>query len=649
MEGAERALEPPLPAVRAGECPRRLGVAGGELRERPQPLSLGRCVLERPRQRRERPPARPAAHVVGVEERLHVVPERARLARAAVVVGRLAHEIEPLRGARARRVEEVAVVLDRIRPLEPRASLVERAPRVVVEERRAAATARQAPLLQPEDEDGVEAARAGAQEVDHRDAPGVVAGAASQRGTLDRREHVLAAQLSAELAPALELGEQPPQRLVCAEVEPARGVRGRMLEAVCVAEHPLRELPHRLDRIGRIPQLRERGHRRAAQALRTPRRRARAPGWPGPEAGPRRSRPPAARPPRTASGESEKRSPRVPPAHAKRSSAASACTSGVCVRRSSPSTAYGMPNEPSTVSSAPRIRSYPGTTSPIRSGGMPPRASASTSSPTSSSVPRLPAPSKKRITPSSGGASPGSSAKSAPLEMRQRRRRHRLVARRQLLDGAGSEAGEILGRAPQRREHRPSRLVGKRNGDLGARGQRLEQRPLSAGQILEAVREDRLRRARRRGRYGGARQRGCAAGRGPSARAGRARSGSPRRETRARLPPRPARGAPRRARRAPARASRRSRYARRSGRSRRAVAPPTTRRTRSACSTRPSCRRASGEPTARRRNRSSKVPIEPPRSAGLLASSSSSTRLTSATFGTMSTGSAPSGDSSAAR
>src|SRR5204863_7869569 len=111
-----------------------------------------------------------------------------------------------------RRVEEVAIVLDRVRPLAPRASRVERAPRVVVEERRAPAATRQAPLLQPEDEDSVEAARARAQEVDHRDAPHVVACAASQRGTLDRRQNVLAGELSTELAPALELGEQPPQR-----------------------------------------------------------------------------------------------------------------------------------------------------------------------------------------------------------------------------------------------------------------------------------------------------------------------------------------------------------------------------------------------------------------------------------------------------
>ena len=187
VEGRARARAS-APSRSHGRVPRPLRVPRGELRERPQPLTLGRRLVERPGQRRERPPACPAAHVVGVEERLHVVPERARLTRAAVVVGRLAHEIEPLRGARARRVEEIAVVLDRIRPLEPRAPLVERAPRVVVEERRAAAAPRQAPLLQPEHEDGVEAARARAKRSTTATRPASSPARRAKRGTLDRGE-----------------------------------------------------------------------------------------------------------------------------------------------------------------------------------------------------------------------------------------------------------------------------------------------------------------------------------------------------------------------------------------------------------------------------------------------------------------------------
>jgi hypothetical protein len=76
--------------------------------------------------------------------------------------------------------------------------------------------------------------------------------------------------------------------------------------------------------------------------------------------------------------------------------------------------------------------------------------------------------------------------------VREGRGRDRRVTRRQLLDPRRREAGEILGRAAERGEGRPARLVGKRDRHLGARGQRLEQRPLRAGEILEAVGEHRL-------------------------------------------------------------------------------------------------------------------------------------------------------------
>ena len=70
-------------------------------------------------------------------------------------------------------------------------------------------------------------------------------------------------------------------------------------------------------------------------------------------------------------------------------------------------------------------------------------------------------------------------------------RRDVAVSRRQLLDAPRRERAQILGRARQRFERRPVRLVRKRDRDLGAAGKRLEQRPLCAGQVLEAVREDR--------------------------------------------------------------------------------------------------------------------------------------------------------------
>ena len=196
------------------------------------------------------------------------MPEGARLARAAVVVRRLAHEIEALRGARAGRVEEVAIERDRIRPREPCTSLVQPPPSVVVEERRPGAPAGEAPLLQPEHEDGVEAPRASAPQVDDRHPARVVARPGRQRCTLDRRENVLAADLPGELAPALELVEQPPQRLVGSKVEPARGVRRRPFDPVRAPEHSFGELPHRRDRIRGVAQLRQLRQRLAAQAFR---------------------------------------------------------------------------------------------------------------------------------------------------------------------------------------------------------------------------------------------------------------------------------------------------------------------------------------------------------------------------------------------
>ena len=64
-------------------------------------------------------------------------------------------------------------------------------------------------------------------------------------------------------------------------------------------------------------------------------------------------------------------------------------------------------------------------------------------------------------------------------------------AGRKLFDLPARERGEILLRAAQRRERGAAGLVRKRNRHLCAPGQRLEQPPLRAGQILESVGEDR--------------------------------------------------------------------------------------------------------------------------------------------------------------
>src|SRR5205814_26419 len=83
-----------------------------------------------------------------------------------------------------------------------RATLVEQAPRVVVEKRRARATPRQAPFLEAEHEDDIEPARTGACKVEHGDAPGLVAAERTQRLAFEHRCDVLARNLAREGAPA---------------------------------------------------------------------------------------------------------------------------------------------------------------------------------------------------------------------------------------------------------------------------------------------------------------------------------------------------------------------------------------------------------------------------------------------------------------
>ena len=144
---------------------------------------------------------------------------------------------------------------------------------------------------------------------------------------------------------------------------------------------------------------------------------------------------------------------------------------------------------PSTVSSGARQRSTEGTTSAISSSGTAPAASSRTSSATSSSEPRAPAPSKKRIAPSSSGPFGGESAK----RCRSRWARAACPYSAERAGRSSIDAGErreILLRAAKRGERRPRRLVGQRDRHRRAPGERLEQPPLDARQVLEPVSED---------------------------------------------------------------------------------------------------------------------------------------------------------------
>ncbi len=75
------------------------------------------------------------------------------------------------------------------------------------------------------------------------------------------------------------------------------------------------------------------------------------------------------------------------------------------------------------------------------------------------------------------------------LEVREGRWAH-IGSRRQLLDPRPRELRQVGRRALERSEGGAARLVGKRDRHVGPAGERLEQRPLRAGQVLEAVSED---------------------------------------------------------------------------------------------------------------------------------------------------------------
>ena len=212
-----------------------------------------------------------------------------------------------------------------------------------------------------------------------------------------------------------------------------------------------------------------------------------------------------------------KRSPRVPPSHAKRSIDASAWPNGVCVSRSSPSMAYGTPrvHERRLERSAHALDARADDADAFRR-----RARAKKREQLLAD--ELERAARARAFEEADGTVDRDGRRrrvveEAALEMRERRLRGVAPAGGQLLDARAGESREILRGPPQRRERGTARLVRERHGHVGAPGERLEQRPTRRRSGPRSRTRRRARRARRRAPTAGARPPAGAGGRGPSA------------------------------------------------------------------------------------------------------------------------------------
>ena len=121
------------------------------------------------------------------------------------------------------------------------------------------------PFLEAEDEHDLEVARARAQEIEHRNAAGLSAVGAAHSRTFERADDVFRAQRAAEREPAFELVRKSRHRLVRAQVEARGVVRRRLVEAVGVAEHPRRRSAQAVEQRRRLAQLLDDRERVAVQ------------------------------------------------------------------------------------------------------------------------------------------------------------------------------------------------------------------------------------------------------------------------------------------------------------------------------------------------------------------------------------------------
>ncbi len=200
-----------------------------------------------------------------VEELAHVLPERARLSWDAVVGRRLACQDEPAARAGARRVEEVAVARNRVDALEPPAQV---ASRLVVEKRRRAVAAREAALLETEQDDDVEVTRPRAPVVEDGDVTRLSRGNRTYGRTLERGDDCVGLERAAvPSGERLELVERSSGGLVRAGIRAGVVRRRRSLEAPGVAGHRADEVADGRGGLRCGPQPVERGQRCTAEPL----------------------------------------------------------------------------------------------------------------------------------------------------------------------------------------------------------------------------------------------------------------------------------------------------------------------------------------------------------------------------------------------
>src|SRR5919204_3550122 len=245
LERDGRPLEPSVPAVCARQRTSGLRFGGCKGGEGADALAVARRRLECPRERRERAAPRPALDVVGCVEPAYFVPERACLAGGTVVSGRLADEVEPPRRPRAYGVEEVAVAGDRVGAEEPAAArgALELGLPLLVEERGGRGAARKPSLLDPQDEDDLETSRARSEEVEDGH-PARFSCASEANGSVEQPHDLLACEVAAEVAPAVELSGGACHALVGAQVESSLLAGRRVLQAVGRADHRACEFGH---------------------------------------------------------------------------------------------------------------------------------------------------------------------------------------------------------------------------------------------------------------------------------------------------------------------------------------------------------------------------------------------------------------------